>query len=524
MDTPLQVAIVGGGIGGLAAAVALQQAGVHCTVFERDPYFGFRKEGFGLTLTNNEKGPLATLGILTDCVNADCPSVCHWIFSPRGSVLGYYGRYFKDIIRIGEEGAASCSRAAAMKTGDRGNLRVPRQDLRQLLLQRVAPETVKWGHQLTDIVDDPAEEKVSLCFSNGAEYWAHMVVGADGIHSAVRRIRDSCVQTCKGNGPSTQPVDPCALQYIGVAVIIGISPVTSPLLDNQGFYVLDGTHRLFTMPFRSPGSEKGDVGLTMWQLSFSGLKEADALSLKTASPETLIQEALSRTAEWFGVVNEMIRCTIPADVWATPLYDRIPPLTSRKKECRSRLTVIGDACHPMSMFKGQGANQALQDAVLLARWVGGDMVESLDGSEQDPRQKRRRMHRSTSDLTLLSTRIRCFEREMVSRAGPKVVASREAAQTYHSAAALDVQYGIEGLKEFPMDSHHDHDGMFTQPSIVRYCMMLRSCNLDISVSKEDFRPHGCLEKMIWNRYKRTLNSRDVQLEVCVSDNKTIATG
>lgn len=78
----------------------------------------------------------------------------------------------------------------------------------------------------------------------------------------------------------------------------------------------------------------------------------------------------------------------------------------------------------MSMFKGQGCNQALADGPLLADWL------------------------SKTGLTLdnISTRLRCFEREMIARTAPKALASREAALKYHSAAATLEEYGFEGIQ------------------------------------------------------------------------------
>ena len=84
--------------------------------------------------------------------------------------------------------------------------------------------------------------------------------------------------------------------------------------------------------------------------------------------------------------------------------------------------MIGDACHPMSMFKGQGANQAIEDAPLLASWLGKPGLNSKN----------------------VLTRIRCFEREMLSRALPKVSASREAAVNLHHVGILTEKGQIEG--------------------------------------------------------------------------------
>jgi heterodisulfide reductase subunit A-like polyferredoxin len=88
VNSSFSIAIVGGGIAGLASALALQQKGFKVTVYERDQLFEDRRQGYGLTLTNNPKGPLAELNLLQECIERDCPSNAHWIFAPKGDILG----------------------------------------------------------------------------------------------------------------------------------------------------------------------------------------------------------------------------------------------------------------------------------------------------------------------------------------------------------------------------------------------------------------------------------------------------
>ena len=446
----LRIAIVGGGLAGLAVALSCQQAGItNVTVYERDVRFDDRRQGYGLTLTNNPKGPLAKLGVLGECVARDCPSRSHWIFTPSGDIKGYFGRAFDD---------QEVDRTKS--TG--GNLRVPRQDLRQMLMNKLRPGTVVWGQRLVDYVEGEHEVQATFTSTENGEgerngesgsgnsvVRCDVLVGADGIRSRVRALRDH-----KLFGHLTQEErdkeglsSPTPLSYLGVSVIIGLSTATHPLLTDQGFYVLDGQHRLFTMPFRRGTATQAP--LHMWQLSFSGWTEEHCRSFLAAQPgdeddptkdghkgltspglgRRLLAEAQRRTADWMNPVAALVQATMPEDVWGTPLYDRNPmwlldganqPKTTVDGDnlLGSRVTLVGDACHPMSMFKGQGANQAMEDGPLFAEWLHGGPSAG----------------KATLQLTrkTLLTRLRSFERQMVARSSIKQRDSRIAAHTLHS--------------------------------------------------------------------------------------------
>eukprot|EP01041_Mallomonas_annulata_P007670 gene7670-15702_t len=478
----LNVAIIGGGLGGLAAALALQRNGIECRVFERDKRLSDRNQGYGMTLTNNSKGPLARLGLLDTCIICDCPSNCHWIFSSSGDILGYYGRAFK-------HNTEQCN-------PERGNLRIPREDLRRMLLESLKPGTVQWDKRLTYIQE--THDFVKCEFEDGTIYQSDLLIGADGIGSVVRQARDFMLHTglkefsslkssieqkiphakrmkkdssdCSTSISNTTSSSTTELKYLGVAAIIGISTATHTLLEKQGFYVLDGQHRLFTMPFRclSGHEQEKDITVvtasdssnstistptsiltspyqTMWQLSFSESDEMVARQLRCSSESEMTTEALRRTEHWFQPVHDLIRGTVPGEIWATPLYDREPMEQWRRGE-GSRVSVLGDACHPMSMFKGQGANQALEDGPLLASWLNRPTTRTADRGSGGSGSGGSGDLIKPLNREVLLTRMRCFEREMIARTAPKVAASRLAASQYHSNSALnDEKYGIEGV-------------------------------------------------------------------------------
>jgi hypothetical protein len=106
----------------------------------------------------------------------------------------------------------------------------------------------------------------------------------------------------------------------------------------------------------------------------------------------------------------------------------------------------------MSMFKGQGANQALEDGPLLAYWLCGGPSESKKAKGRDKHfaalaaNKDKGLAQQLPRSTLL-TRLRCFEREMVARAAPKVQQSRDAAHSLHAPSILQQWHGLAGCSE-----------------------------------------------------------------------------
>ena len=99
--------------------------------------------------------------------------------------------------------------------------------MRQLLYERLAPDTVVWGARVRDYTETAEGVTVHFHESNGKaeDVRADVLVGADGIHSIVRRLQDEKAREKQG-----------ALQYLGVGAIIGLSPAMHPLLDARGFY------------------------------------------------------------------------------------------------------------------------------------------------------------------------------------------------------------------------------------------------------------------------------------------------
>jgi 2-polyprenyl-6-methoxyphenol hydroxylase-like FAD-dependent oxidoreductase len=395
------VAIIGGGIGGVALAVACMHRGIPFTLYERDSGFDARSQGYGLTLQQASKA-IEALGILS--LEKGLISTRHVVHTTEGKV-------------IGEWGIRKWLQSDAIKTSKRTNIHIARQSLRLALLEQLGGHSaVQWGHRLVSFKEnakesinksnkDPQDGAVDLRFQvDGAikDVKADLIVGADGIRSTVRKLLI---------GEETSP-----LRYLGCIVILGICPLAdlngleSSLLDSATvFQTANGHERIYMMPYASDS--------VMWQLSFP-MPEEEAKTLSARGVQALKEEACRR-CQWHDPIPQILAATLEAQISGYPVYDRAL-LEPELLEKGTQVTMIGDAAHPMSPFKGQGANQALLDALALARKIS---------IECRPRSQWRETGIRQSVLTE-------FEAEMLARSASKVRDSADAAQFLHSATVL----------------------------------------------------------------------------------------
>ena len=314
---------------------------------------------------------------------------------------------------IGEWGVRKWGRDNSKEAPKRKNIHISRQSLRFALLQQLGTENaIKWGHQLLDL-KEAKNGNVALKFQVKGEIKSvitNLVVGADGIRSTVRK---------QVIGNAITP-----LKYLDCIVILGICAleklknIESSLLDSATvFQTANGNERIYMMPYSKDA--------VMWQLSFP-MPEKEAKTLSARGSKALKEEACRRT-QWHDPIPQILKATPEAQVSGYPVYDRAL-LTPIFLEKATNVTLIGDAAHPMSPFKGQGANQALLDALSLARMI----------------TKKCNPGTNWRTINIKKNILNSFEAEMIIRSASKVVASRQAAKLLHSTIVLKEGDGPRG--------------------------------------------------------------------------------
>lgn len=311
----LDVAIVGAGIGGLAAAVALTRRGVNVQVYEQARKLG--EVGAGVQIAPNATRVLIQLGLEEQCrAVAAQPAffdLCRW----------------KDdeVITSSEMGKTVETAFAAPY------LTFHRHDLHGLLAAQVPAERIHVNHRLTEIREDG--DRPTLVFENGSEVSASVIVGADGLNSTVRRmvVSDEAV-------------------YSGESVYRGLVPRerAQEFLSNNHhtLWIGPGMH-LVAYPIR-----RGE--LVNWGLAMPAPTERP----ESWETEGSVDEVLKALDGWCDRTHALVSQSTRA--FAMPVFDRKPI----NNLSHGSMTLLGDAAHPMLPYMAQGAGQSIEDAWVLA--------------------------------------------------------------------------------------------------------------------------------------------------------------
>ena len=330
-----QVVIIGGGIGGLAAAAALRRVGIRAAVYERAPEI--REVGAGLSLWSNAVKALRRIGLEDTVVARGSPIEEAITRTDRGDVISQ--------VAIGD---------LARKAGA-PSVCVHRAELQQILASAVEPRQIHLNATCVGI--DLDGDGVRARFTDGRTARGSILIGADGIRSA---MRDSLI------GP-TPP------RYSGYYAYRGIAHGEFPDLpfDRTEFAV-------------GRGAQVGFVhcgpGRVYW---FATVNAPEGTP--TPDPDSLKAEAMKRFAGWFPLVPAVVAATESTAIMKNDIIDRPPTWPWG----RGRATLLGDAIHPTTPNLGQGACQALEDAIVLADCLRrGGLKEAALREYEDSRRER----------------------------------------------------------------------------------------------------------------------------------------
>ena len=354
-----RVAIIGGGIGGLTAANALSRAGIEVAVYEAAAEL--KEIGAGVALHPNAMKGLRAIGVEDDVRRVAGRSqwqvMRNW---KTGRVIGKTSRQ-QQVASFGIPGAT-----------------VHRADLLDVLAGALPASRVTLGRRCTQV--SPDGDVAAARFADGSEIEADVIVGADGIHSPVRASMF---------GPDAPRFTGkiCYRSVVRAEAVRG----ERPSAEGAQWFGPHGTIVLY--PLR--GQELINV---VCHYDDDGYRHESWIA------ECGREEVLGRYAGWH---ESLLRLFAAADTWYKwALYDRDPI----PRWTRGRVTILGDAAHPMLPYLGQGACQAIEDGAVLATALSVEAADPLTGLARYERTRRPRASR-----VVLAARERGLSNHLTSR-------------------------------------------------------------------------------------------------------------
>ncbi|OTA82851.1 hypothetical protein M434DRAFT_378823 [Hypoxylon sp. CO27-5] len=355
--TKPRVLIVGAGLGGLTLAQCLRKQNIQYEIFERDADPVSRASGWAIGLHT-------VLDELVSCVPQDMPpfkeAVNHLSPLDLDAQIGFY---FQG------------QRRAVRDTPEKPIVRANRFRFREWLSNRIP---IQWNKKVVRVID--AEDEVRIHFEDGTTAVGDILVGADGVHSVVREH-------------VLQRLNEDTLRTVPAAIIIGETSFSGEEFERQ----LSLAHSCYVVS--SPGSPgyflfvglrqvnpDGNSGDYYWLLIIEdAVFEKGDHWLRSASQSEKLEYAIDLTSTLEPKFTEVIRATSASGIRTQPLIIRDAEIDDLPV---GRITLLGDAIHPMTPFRGEGGVHALRDALNLGKALGqlnsndSDEIESLLGPYQ----------------------------------------------------------------------------------------------------------------------------------------------
>ena len=353
-----RIAIIGGGIGGLAAALALERRGAEVVVCEQSPVHS--EIGAGLNLTPNAVKAFRALGI-----------------EDRIEAIGSGSEFMA--IRSWRSGRfiSRTRRGDFPKVFGAPNLTVHRADLLNVLRGALKTTDIRLGMRCVAV--DGGDRSAAVRFADGSTLEADIVVGADGIHSAVR----------KSLFGADRP------RFTGCICWRGMAPAAAVPRDIN---IADGTM------WMGPHGHVVHYPVRRGELvNIVAHFDSDAWTGESWTHECDVAEVTTAYAAWNPALTRLYPLSQRWYKWA--LYDRDP----LERWTKGRATLLGDSAHAMLPYLGQGAGMAIEDGCVLAAMIGRhgeDLDTALSAYE--------RLRVPRTKATVLGSRARAKENHLAS--------------------------------------------------------------------------------------------------------------
>lgn len=380
-----RVIIVGAGIGGLTAAIALRRAGLDVQVFEKRSDPQMIEVGGGMVLWTNAMRALQKIEMADGIQAGGQPLERFEWCTPAGKQLAFWP-------------VGNLARQFGAPT-----VGVRRMNLQGALVSAIDSKTLRLGAEVVDVVQD--DSGVTVRLASGEEERGDVVVGADGINSTVR---------AQQLYPWTQP------RYAGYALWFGLTKLEAA--QEPTFREIDGRGARFIF------FPVGD-GNIYW----SAIANAPEGANPEAGGEEIAQDRemlLQRYSGWAEPTHALIAATDSSSIYRREIADRDPV----KRWSEGRCTLLGDAAHAMTINLGQGACQAIEDAVVLANCLGSESDSVLALRAYEEKRIRRtasfvRRSRTIGAMGRWKSPLACGMRGLIQRVVFPTVALRDLKQT-----------------------------------------------------------------------------------------------
>ncbi|KAI0023336.1 putative monooxygenase [Xylariomycetidae sp. FL0641] len=388
-STKPHVLIVGAGLGGLTLAQCLRKQGISYEIFERDVDMASRSQGYAI-------GMHSILNELEANVCSDMPplreSTHHLAPLNLPTQIALYAR---------------STRIGVQDSPETPVLRANRARLRKWLATQIP---VQWNKRLQSI--EESGEQVTLRFEDGSHASGDIVVGADGVHSVVREYL----------------IPQTVLNYVPRAVITGQTVLTGAAMERQ----LSLAHSCYIAMAEPTGdtlfaglnqvNDDQNSGDYYWSVSWQDhdVGKPDHW-LKTASKSEKLARARLTADDLDPKLAEIIHLTPEEGIPDAQIVYRDADISELPV---GRVTLLGDAAHPMTPFRGEGGMHAFRDAINLSK-----LLSQVDRS--DPQS--------------IQATMRSYQEEMLPRGRAAVQASRGAIENNQDSRNKAIMWGYAAV-------------------------------------------------------------------------------